>query len=257
MMASNQRLDHWSGKRAWIVGASSGIGRSVAIALLQRGACVAVSARTSHALDGLAKEHPACTAMPLDANEPAQIESAARELAQQGPLDLVLYCVGHYAPQRATAFDVEQMVKHQRINYEGALHTIAAVLPSFLERGAGHLSLVGSVAGYSGLPNALAYGPTKAALINLAETLHFDLRPRGIGVSIVNPGFVETPLTAQNGFHMPAMIQPEEAAAAILRGWAKGEFEIHFPKRFSLAVKSLSLLPFGLRQAVLHRVTGL
>jgi len=123
--------------------------------------------------------------------------------------------------------------------------------------GAGHISLVSSVAGYRGLPQSLAYGPTKAALINLAETMHMDLEPQGIGVSVINPGFVETPLTAQNNFHMPALTTPEDAAKAIVQGWERGLFEIHFPKRFTLWLKGLRLLGYGAYFAAVRRSTGL
>ena len=149
------------------------------------------------------------------------------------------------------------MKRHQQVNYVGALHLLDAVLPALLRQGHGHLSLVASVAGYRGLPRSLAYGPTKAALINLAETLYLDLHERGIGVSVINPGFVATPLTAANPFPMPALISPEEAARAILRGWARGRFEIHFPRRFTLAMKLLASLPFGAYQAAVRRITGL
>jgi short-subunit dehydrogenase len=113
---------------------------------------------------------------------------------------------------------------------------------------------VGSVAGYRGLPKSLAYGPTKAALINLAEALYLDLRPQGVGVSLISPGFVDTPLTAQNQFKMPALISPQQAAQAILRGWAHGDFEIHFPKRFTLWLKALQLLPYSLFFAATRRL---
>ena len=119
-----------------------------------------------------------------------------------------------------------------------------------------HLSLVASVAGYRGLPNALAYGPTKAALINLAEVLYLDLHARGVGMSLVNPGFVDTPLTAQNTFHMPALITPEAAAQAIVAGWAKGTFEIHFPKRFTRLLKAMRLLPDGWYFGAVRRAVG-
>jgi short-subunit dehydrogenase len=130
------------------------------------------------------------------------------------------------------------------------------MLPCLMAQGHGHVSLVGSVAGYRGLPRGLAYGPTKAALIALAETLFMDLHAQGIGVSIINPGFVQTPLTAQNEFHMPALVSPETAAQAILRGWSGGIFEIHFPKRFTLVLKALRLLPFSLYQRLVRSVTG-
>ena len=135
------------------------------------------------------------------------------------------------------------------------------MLPTFLRQAAAghaaHLSLVASVAGYRGLPNALAYGPTKAALINLAEVLFLDLRPRGVGVSVINPGFVETPLTAGNPFEMPALITPAEAARHIVAGWEAGRFEVHFPKRFTLWLKALRLLGDGPYFAAIRRATGL
>jgi short-subunit dehydrogenase len=158
---------------------------------------------------------------------------------------------------RATAIDLPDLLRHHEVNTVGALHLLHAVIPPMLARGQGHLSLVSSVAGFRGLPQSLAYGPTKAALINLAETLYLDLQPRGLGVSVINPGFVQTPLTAHNDFHMPALISPEEAAQAIVQGWSRGEFEIHFPKRFTRVMKLLRLLPYRLYFAAVRRITGL
>lgn len=240
----NPRLRDWRGKRAWIVGASSGIGRATAQALHERGAIVYVSARNAQALDEFCRDHPGTTGIAADVCEHAQLAAAAHRILRDGPLDLVMYCAGHYRPQRATAFDLAQMRRHVEVNYLGALNLLDAVLPSLITRG-GHLSLVASVAGYRALPEALAYGPTKAALIQLAETLQLDLGRHGVGVSVVNPGFVETPMTAQNRFRMPALLTPPQAAAAILRGWERGHFEIHFPRRFTLLLKALRLLPFA------------
>jgi short-subunit dehydrogenase len=149
------------------------------------------------------------------------------------------------------------MLKHQQVNYVGALYLLDAVLPYFLGRQAGHISLVSSVAGYRGLPKSLAYGPTKAALINLAETLYLDLQDSHVGVSLICPGFVETPLTAQNEFTMPGLITPEKAAQEILQGWRKGQFEIHFPKRFTLWMKALSRLPDRVYFPLIRKLTGL
>jgi len=132
-----------------------------------------------------------------------------------------------------------------------------AVLPHMLARKAGHISLISSVAGYRGLPKGLAYGPTKAALINLSESLFLDLQDSHIGVSLVCPGFVETKLTAQNDFKMPGLLTPDQAADEIVKGWAKGHFEIHFPKRFTLWVKALQLLPNGLYFRLIRKFTGL
>jgi NAD(P)-dependent dehydrogenase (short-subunit alcohol dehydrogenase family) len=254
---ANPRQTHWSGRTVWLVGASSGIGRATASALHAAGARVYLSARNASALHAFLGTHPGAVSIPLDAVDRAAVGRVAQSILARGGLDTVLYCAGYYKEQRATAFNLDEMLRHQEVNYIGALHVLDAVLPHFLERGAGHISLVSSVAGYRGLPKSLAYGPTKAALINLAETLHLDLRDRGIGVSVVCPGFVETALTAANQFAMPALITPDQAAQAILQGWAKGAFDIHFPKRFTVPMKLLRVLPFRVYRAVVRRFTGL
>ncbi|MEO6018165.1 MAG: SDR family NAD(P)-dependent oxidoreductase [Polaromonas sp.] len=256
-MALNPPVSDWHGKTVWLVGASSGIGRATAHALHARGARVVVSARDQQALDAFAAEHPGAVALALDASDATSVNTAAQKVFAAGPLDLVLYCAGYYKEMRATAFNLQEMLRHQQVNYVGALNVLDAVLPHFVARQAGHISLVSSVAGYRGLPQSLAYGPTKAALINLAETLYVDLQDSQVGVSLVCPGFVETPLTAQNKFTMPGLITPEQAAAEILKGWGKGSFEIHFPKRFTLWMKALSLLPAALYFPVIRRFTGL
>lgn len=256
-MPCNPPLRDWHGRTAWIIGASSGIGLATAEQLAAAGARVAVSARSASALAEFTARHPNALALPLDVCDAASVRTAATRLrAEFGPLDLVLCCAGHYRAQSATAFDLAEMLRHQQINYVGVLHCLDAVLPQLLAQGHGHISLVASVAGYRGLPQALAYGPTKAALIHLAETLHLDLAPRGIGVSVINPGFVATPLTAQNDFSMPALMTPEQAAQRMVRGWARGRFEIDFPRRFSLTLKLLGLLPDRWYFAAIHRLTG-
>ena len=256
-MSHNPPMNDWHGKTVWLVGASSGIGEATAHALHAAGARVVVSARNAAALDAFARSHAGAVALPLDVSDPAAVQAAAQTVLASGAPDLVMYCAGYYRAMRATGFDLDDMLRHQQVNYVGALYLLDAVLPALLARGSGHLSLTGSVAGYCGLPNSLAYGPTKAALINLAETLYLDLQGRGIGVSIVNPGFVETPLTAQNSFDMPALLTPAQAATEILAGWARGEFEIHFPKRFTRWMKTLRLLPYGLYFPAIRKFTGL
>ena len=256
-MSHNLPINDWRGKTVWLVGASTGIGRATAHQLHTLGAKVIVSARSQPALDEFAAEHPGATVLAMDAADAASVAAAAQSVLGAGPLDLVLYCAGYYKEMRATEFDLGQMLQHNQVNYVGALYVLSAVLPYFLARKAGHISLVSSVAGYRGLPQGLAYGPTKAALINLAETLHVDLKDSQIGVSLICPGFVETPLTAQNKFSMPGLIKPEKAAEEILRGWAKGEFEIHFPKRFTYFMKALALLPPVLYFPVIRKFTGL
>lgn len=256
-MSLNPRLDDWRGRIAWIVGASSGIGRATASRLHAAGAVVIVSARNRAALDRFVAEHPGSQALALDATDRADTAAAAAQvLAQHGRVDLAMYCAAHYKEMDASHFDLEQMLLHLRVNYIGALHVLDALLPALLRQGNGHISLVASVAGYRGLPRALGYGPTKAALQHLADALFLDLRPHGIGVSVINPGFVATPLTADNGYEMPALQTPEQAAQHILRGWRKGRFEIDFPKRFTLWMRCLRMLPNPLYFAAVRRVTG-
>ena len=259
-MPLNSPMAQWAGRTVWLLGASSGIGRATASALHARGASVVVSARNRQALDGFVAQHPGARAVAVDVCDASAVKSAVREILSLGELHCAVYCAGHYTEMTATAMDLPDMLRHVQVNYAGALHMLDAVLPHFLARRNrglpdAHISLVGSVAGYRGLPKSLAYGPTKAALINLAETLHLDLRDRGVGVSLVNPGFVDTPLTAQNHFKMPALITPEQAAQEILRGWARGDFEIHFPRRFTYWMKLLQLLPYPISFAATRRLT--
>ena len=256
-MSFNPLLPDWHGKNVWPVGASSGIGQATAHALHAAGAKVFVSARNAGALAGFVQSHPGAVALALDATDRPALKAAAQTVLAAGKLDLVMYCAGYYKELRATGFDLAEMLRHSEVNYHGALYLLDAVLPALLAQQSGHISLISSVAGYTGLPKSLAYGPTKAALINLAETLYLDLKDSGIGVSLVCPGFVETPLTAQNEFTMPALITPEQAAQEILRGWRQGEFEIHFPKRFTRWMKALRLLPYGARFAAVRKITSL
>ena len=261
-MSLNPRLTDWTGRTAWLVGASTGIGRATAARLHALGAKVVVSARSASALQTFTEAHPGSEAIALDATDRDALHAAAASIVERhGRIDLTVYCAGTYAPMRATEFNLQVALQHQQVNYVGALYLLDALLPHLLAQAragqGGHLSLVSSVAGYRGLPKSLAYGPTKAALTHLAQTLYLDLHPLGLGVSVVNPGFVATPLTAQNEFRMPALISPEEAAEQMLNGWARGEFEIHFPKRFTRVLKALGLLPDGPYFAAVRRATGL
>ncbi len=257
-MSLNSPITNWHGKTVWLVGASTGIGRATASLLHAQGAGVIVSARNGDALDAFVLQHPGAVALALDATDRQAVQAATDCVLAAGRLDGVVYCAGHYHEMRSEAMDLPDLLRHLQINYVGALHVLDAVLPHLLAapNSGGFVSLVGSVAGYRGLPKSLAYGPTKAALINLAQTLYLDLHDKRIGVSIINPGFVETPLTAHNNFRMPALISSEQAAVAILKGWARGDFEIHFPRRFTLWMKLLSLLPHRLYFYCIRRFTG-
>ena len=256
-MGLNQKITDWQGRRVWLVGASTGIGLACAQALRAAGAQVVVSARKPQAVLDWAAQDSCVQWRALDVCDPAQVQATAHALLAEGPLDMLVYAAGYYQAQRATAMDLAQLLQHDRVNYQGALHVLDAVLPGMLAQGSGHISLLSSVAGWRGLPNGLAYGPTKAALTHLAETLYLDLQDAGIGVSVVNPGFVDTPLTAQNEFTMPALISPEEAAREMLKGWAQGQFDIHFPKRFTCWLKLLRVLPYRWYFPLVRRFTGL
>lgn len=255
--AYNPPLTDWQGQVVWLVGASSGIGAATAMALHTRGAQVVVSARGKATLDALCAAHPGMFALALDTTDAAAAKRACDEVVSRfGRIDLMLYCAGHYKAMSTLEFDLAEHKRHLTINYEGALNVLAAVLPVVLAQRSGHISLVSSVAGFRGLPKSLAYGPTKAALTHLAEVMYTDLHPLGLGVSVVHPGFVQTPLTAQNTFAMPGLITSDLAAERMLQGWAAGAFELQFPKRFTWWMQLLRILPNRLAFAMVRRMTG-
>jgi short-subunit dehydrogenase len=249
----NPKITAWSGKRVWLVGASSGIGAALAGELARRGARVALSARSVDKLRALGID--GALLLPCDATDTASLAAARKRLlAAWSGVDLAIYLAGDYVPMRAADFDLAVAEQIVSVNFNGAMRLAATVLPD-LPVGGG-IAFVASVAGYRGLPKALAYGPGKAALIHFAECLHLDLAPQGIGVWVVNPGFVATQLTARNDFAMPALLTPEAAALATVDGFRTGKFEIHYPKRFTRVMKLLALLPYGLYFPLVRRLTG-
>ena len=289
----NTPVRDWAGRRVWIVGASSGIGEALALALARRGARLALSARgadklravcaacdaaralantisPAHAVSATAPSSTAPTmlrpelaadrslALALDLTD-ADTFARVRDdiLAHWGGIDLVVFNAGTYRPLRAWELTADAVRETLDVNLFGTMSGVAAVLPTLLAQGNGALALVGSVAGYGGLPKAAVYGPSKAALINFAEVLHLDLATRGIDVFLIDPGFVATPLTAQNDFAMPALQTPAQAADAIVEGFARGDFEIHFPKRFTRVLKLLQWLPRRMYFPLVRRATGL
>jgi NAD(P)-dependent dehydrogenase (short-subunit alcohol dehydrogenase family) len=257
----NPAITDWRGKRVWLLGASSGIGAALARALLARGARVALSARKESMLQQLAGTAPDAAnvlVLPCDAADPASLARASAFLMDRwSGVDVAIYLAADYQPMRAWELDLDVASRMIDINLRGAIAFAACLMPCLLRQGQGQLAFVASVAGYGGLPKSLIYGPTKAALINFAETLYMDLAPKGMGVRVINPGFVATPLTAGNDFSMPALITPEQAARAILKGYAGTAFEIDFPRRFTLPMKLLSLLPYRWYFPLVRRITGL
>jgi short-subunit dehydrogenase len=257
-MPLNRPITAWEGQRVWIIGASTGIGAALARALLARGARVALSARSEANLRSVAADHANALVVPADVTDAARLaEVHAAIRAQWGEVDLVVFMAGNYFPVRAWELTADKARSLLDTNLLGVYYGLATVLPAFIARGAGGIAIVSSVAGYRGLPKSLVYGPSKAALTNLAETLYLDCQPKGLSVWVINPGFVKTPLTAGNDFEMPNLISAEEAADEIIAGFARGEFEIHFPKAFTRKLRFLRRLPYGMYFALVRKATGL
>jgi NAD(P)-dependent dehydrogenase (short-subunit alcohol dehydrogenase family) len=254
-MALNPRIPSWPGQRVWVIGASYGIGAALARRLINDGARVAMSARSRDLLDAIAEGNDARVEV-LDVTDAASVAKAAhRILSAWGGIDLVLIVAGTHVEMRADTFDLARAKRLFDVNVIGVLNCLDAILPTLREQRRGGVAIVSSVAGYRGLPRALIYGPTKAALINLAESLYLDLSPHGIGVYLINPGFVDTPLTQKNDFKMPALMPVDEAARLTLEGIEDGEFEIHFPKRFTRVMRLLRNLPYPAYFAAVRRFT--
>lgn len=253
----NPRVQDWRGKRVWMIGASTGIGAAAAQLLLDLGAQVALSARNRDMLTLAAGSSPRALVLPLDVTDHASVLSARDALLQAwGGVDLALVVAGGYTAMRADSFDLAAARRLVELNLGGVLHCLDAVLPLLLRQSAGGIGIVASVAGYGGLPKALAYGPTKAALINLTESLYLDLHRRGIAVYQINPGFIATPLTAGNDFKMPALMSAGAAAHAMVDAIEQGQFHIHFPRRFTNSMRLARLLPYRLYFWLIHKVTG-
>lgn len=230
----------FAGKCYWIVGASEGLGRALAQSLHAAGAQLVLTARNADRLADLAATLPNAVALAVDVTDPASVARAATQLP---PLDGMIYCVGLYEPMRAQDWNQATVLAIAAANFTGALHVLGHVLPNFIARNSGHLVLIGSLAGFRGLPRAMGYGASKAALMHLAETLHADLRKTGVKVQLCNPGFIRTRLTAKNSFAMPFIQSPEEAAAEILRAMRGNRFETSFPRLFAALFRAARLLP--------------
>jgi len=257
-MALNPPLPAWPKCRVWVVGASTGIGAATAKVLLAAGSRVAISARNAERLAEIAGEHANARAEPLDYTDSAQVTAAWQRIRNAwGGVDLILIVAGAHLEIRAWELTEQNAMALLETNLHGVIKTTAAVLPALLAQGNGAIGIVSSVAGYRGLPKALVYGASKAALINFTETLYLDLHARGLGIYLINPGFVKTPLTDRNAFRMPHLISAEQAANAIVAGLVAGAFEIDFPKAFTWQLKLLRILPYRWYFALVRRATGL
>ncbi len=248
-------------KTVWITGAGKGIGRALALKMAADGWAVAASARTSEDLDTLAQEVAASNVMgaihsyPLDIVDIEGNESVLTQIERDlGPLSLAVLNAGTHQAMSASEFSVNTVRHLVETNLMGTVNGLGALLPVFRGRKSGRIAVVSSVAGYRGLPTSAAYGATKAALINMVEAMKPELDREGVSLSLINPGFVETPLTDKNEFPMPFLVTAEEAATTIYQGLNAGKFEIVFPRRFAFLMKLLRHLPNRLLFSVTSRM---
>ncbi len=240
-------MNNLQGKRLWLIGASTGIGRELALLLAREGVAVVVSARNKDALQSLIQEmEPVETEMGshgLVVYDVKKMDMAKGAFEDAGELDGMIYCAGAYEPMAAHKPHLSALEEMVAINCCGAFRVLAETVPRFVQRKSGYILLIGSISGYRGLPNAWGYGATKAALMHMAENLKCDLMGSGVRVQICNPGFVESRLTDKNNFKMPFIMDTKSAAQRIVKGMKSKRFEIAFPLIMVFALKFLALLP--------------
>ena len=230
-----------AGKRYWLVGASEGLGRALAHKLVAVGAEVVVSARNADRLDDLTRElGDLARAVTVDVSDRANIEAAAEDV---GEIDGMVFLAGVYWPMKSDAWRSDQAETMADINFTGAIRTVGAVLPRMIECGSGHIVLTGSLSGFRGLPGAVGYGASKAGVMSLAETMYADLRGSGVDVQLANPGFIRTRLTDKNDFEMPFIMDPEDAADAMLAHMRSSRFKANFPYAFGALFRLSQFLP--------------
>ena len=229
----------------WITGASSGIGKSLAIKFANEGWNVAISARRENLLKEISKSHQNITSFPLDVTDKKKCNEVFENIKKHyGNIDICFFSTGTWESKKEKDIDVEQIEDVFKVNFFGAVNSIKAVESYFKNKKQGIISIVSSIAGYRGLPNSTGYGPSKSALNNLAESLYFDFGRYNVRVCLVSPGFIKTPMTDKNDFKMPFLKTPEFAADKIYEGLVKKDnFEIHFPVELTFTLKFFSLLP--------------
>jgi short-subunit dehydrogenase len=239
--------------RVWIIGGSTGIGAALAKAYLEEGYEVWVSARSKERLSMFA-ESIGCQFIPLDVTDRDSCISAWTAICQEAIPDKVIISSGTHQEMPVTNFNAENCNTLMQVNYFGVVYLLEAILPTYLKSG-GQIGVIASLAGYRGLPYASSYGASKAAVINLCESLRVELEDSNVDLRLINPGFVKTPLTDKNQFQMPSLISPEQAAAEIVKGLKGRGFEIRFPKLFAATLALLRHLPYKLYFPLVKRVT--
>ena len=244
-------------KTIWITGASSGIGKSLALKFANEGWQVAASARREDLLNQLSESNQNISPFPLDVTSRENCEEIFEKIKNKFEnIDTCFFSTGTWDPKKEREIDVEQIEKVFKVNFFGTLNCIKAVEMYFKEKKNGNISIVSSIAGYRGLPISTGYGASKAALNNLAESLYFDFGRYNVRVSLISPGFIKTPMTDKNQFKMPFLKTPEFAAEKIYNGLINGSsFEIDFPKELTLILKFLKILPDSVYFKLIRKLT--
>ena len=235
-------------KTIWITGASSGIGKALAIKFAQEGWKVAISARRENLLKEISKSQNNIDYFPLDVTNIEKCKTVFNDVKKKlGDVNISVFCTGIHDPKSEKKLNLEKVRKIMEVNFFGAVNSINAVYDYYKDKKSGQISIVSSVAGYRGLPAAGAYCASKSALSSFAESLYFDFKRDNVRISLVSPGFIKTPMTDQNDFPMPMIKSPEFAAEQMFKGLTKSKsFEIHFPKTFTSLMKVLKVIPNGL-----------
>ncbi|WP_257252372.1 MULTISPECIES: SDR family oxidoreductase [unclassified Endozoicomonas] len=246
-------------KVIWITGASQGIGRQLALTMARQGGTVIATARSFGNLDRLQNEaldlDGIIIPLPADVTRHDEVMRAAEVITTRfGQVDIAILNAGTFIKTAGVDFRSNHMRQHFELNVMGVCHCLDALIPMMVNRQSGTLAINASLAGYRGLPAAAAYGASKAALINMAESLYTDLKPQGVDIKLINPGFVKTPLTDKNTFKMPFLMDVESAVDAIVHGLNGKRFEIRFPKVFGMIMGTLRVLPYKAYFGVTRRL---
>ena len=232
-------------KVIWITGASSGIGKALALKFANEGWIVAASARRENLLQDLNKENSNIHSFPLDVTNIEQCKSVFKNIIEKfNDVEISIFGTGIHDPKSEKNFNLDKIRKIMEVNYFGTMNSINSIYEYYNNKKSGQISIISSVAGYRGLPAAGGYCASKSALTSFAESLHFEMKRVNVRVSLISPGFIKTPMTDQNDFPMPLIKSPEFAAEQIYIGLIKNKgFEIHFPKIFTFMMKIIQILP--------------